>query len=47
MTYAETEDLALDEFTNQTGKRLKLVDKSISTPSIEEFIINKPKGKKK
>lgn len=45
-TDAETEDVAIDEFWGQTGKRFKLVKSWNDKAEIYDFIINKPKGKK-
>lgn len=47
MTDAETEDVAMDEFYNDSAKRLKLVYKDGPIYERQEFKINKPtKGKK-
>lgn len=45
-TDAETSDIALDEFNNQSGRRFKIYDQ-FKTTEIQDFIINKPKEKKK
>ncbi len=45
-TDTETSDIALDEFNNQTGKKFKLYHQE-KTTEIQDFIINKPKEKKK
>lgn len=47
MTDAETADVALDEFYNDVAHRIKLVSNQGSQYEIQEFIINKPKEKKK
>lgn len=46
-TDAETSDVALDEFYNDSSKRLKLICNQGSTYEIQEFIINKPTKEKK
>lgn len=45
-TDAETSDVAMDEYNNQTGKKFKVFDQ-FKTTEIQDFIINKPKEKKK
>lgn len=45
-TDAETEDVAFDEYLNQTGKHFESVHYSKST-EIHDFKINEPKRKKK
>lgn len=47
MTDAQTEDIAMDEMYNDSYKRLKLVSNQGSQYEIQDFIINKPKEKKK
>lgn len=45
-TDAETEDIAFDEYLNQTGKHFKSVHYSKGT-EIHEFKANEPKRRKK
>jgi len=46
-TDAETADIALDEFYNDTAKKLKLFHNIGNEYSIQDFTVNKPtKGKK-
>jgi hypothetical protein len=46
-TNAETADLAFDEYQNQSGLKLKVVDVTNENAEVYDFIINKPKEKKK
>lgn len=47
LTDAETEDIALDSFCNDSTARRKLISNQGSTYEIQEFIINKPTTEKK
>jgi len=48
LTTAETADIALDSFCNDSTARRNLVSNQGPTYEIQDFIINKPtKGKKK
>lgn len=47
LTTQPTADLAFDEYVNQSDLKLKVVDVSNENAEINDFIINKPKDKKK
>lgn len=47
LTNQPTADLAFDEYMNQSGLKLKRVTGLTSQHELHEFIINKPKEKKK